>query len=632
VDIKQWVIKKDNKHIIFIYLCALILAACSIIYELLIAQAISLRATNTVIWYSLTIGLFLGAMGGGAFICTKCFKRNQNWRYLFQVECFLSLFGSCSVIGIYVSHMMMNYFLARGSFFWGHAIFFAGSFFMILGIGLLTGMELPLFIRIGQVLSPQKNITYKVLGVDYLGSLVGAILFPIVLWPRFDILNISLGVAFLNLIIALIILVSLKEMKRIFFFRIACGIMVIMLLCGFINTKGLQQYFLKKYYYYESASHDFLSIFSQPRNLPVVERIHSHYQNIDFVRVVDSGGPSQDLIKAYSSKDRDLLGPYSDLALFLDGSLQFLIDFEEIYHEYFAHIPIILNGQKLNKVLVLGGGDGFLVRELLKYRAIQEITLVEIDKKMIELGQTHKALLRANGGSLRDKRVKIIHADAYHFIKENRDEYDAIYMDFPDPKDYNLSKLYSREFYHFVRKRLTKDGFAVLDAPRTSLILKDIHKSQIVTDANIYYQTLKAAGFKNIIFYASNLEKDNHKAKDIISQLIGNYKEMIVYEADVTGVTSRKIVGKNAIINKLLNDFVADYHQRFIFVKPEHRKMEFDYDEPGVELFVLNKKRFDLAFEQPMIKGDSSNGSNINSIMRPRFPNIAFWWRLRTPY
>jgi len=128
------------------------------------------------------------------------------------------------------------------------------------------------------------------------------------------------------------------------------------------------------------------------------------------------------------------------------------------------------------------------------------------------------------------------------------------------------------------------------------------------------------------------LEKDNHKAKDIISQLIGSYKEMIVYEADVTGVSSRKIVGKSAIINQLLNDFVADYHQRFIFVKPEHREMEFEYDEPGVELFVLNKKRFDLAFEQPMINGESSNGSNINSIMRPRFPNIAFWWRLRTPY
>ena len=113
--------------------------------------------------------------------------------------------------------------------------------------------------------------------------------------------------------------------------------------------------------------------------------------------------------------------------------------------------------------------------------------------------------------ALDDPRVETVFDDAFRFIRNSTEEFDAIFLDFPYVTDYNLSKLYSREFYHFVRKRLAPGGFITLDAPGVS---------SRASTRQIYASTLLAAGFQYVIPYASRLEEYNHVAAEMLRERV----------------------------------------------------------------------------------------------------------------
>ena len=225
------------------------------------------------------------------------------------------------------------------------------------------------------------------------------------------------------------------------------------------------------------------------------------------------------LIDAYSTKYIEDPSQPKNRFLFLNGDFQVTSNYEELYHEYFAHVPVLANGTVPQKVLVMGAGDGLLIRELVKYDQIREITHVDLDPKLIELARTHPVLTAMNDNSLDDPRVRTVLGDAYQYIRRSSDTYDAIYLDFPDAKDYNLSKLYSSEFFHFVRQRLSDGGFAVLDAPGSDLP----DRNNILTlrpgsDWDVYYHTIKKGGFEWVTPYFTNLERQNARAMEILQQ------------------------------------------------------------------------------------------------------------------
>jgi spermidine synthase len=112
-------------------------------------------------------------------------------------------------------------------------------------------------------------------------------------------------------------------------------------------------------------------------------------------------------------------------------------------------------------ILLLGAGDGLAAREILKYSGVESLTLVDLDPAMTRLARQHKMFLRINQGSLNDPRVRVINKDAYHFIKESSDLYDAIIIDLPDPKSVSLSLLYSLGFYKMIEKHLKPFGAMV---------------------------------------------------------------------------------------------------------------------------------------------------------------------------
>jgi spermidine synthase len=115
-------------------------------------------------------------------------------------------------------------------------------------------------------------------------------------------------------------------------------------------------------------------------------------------------------------------------------------------------------------VLVLGGGDGMVARELLKYPDVQHIILVDLDPAMTDLARTFAPLREVNGDSLNDPRVTVVNTDAYKFIEESDELYSVVIIDLPDPNNESLSKLYSQQFYRLLRLRLTPDGAFVTQA------------------------------------------------------------------------------------------------------------------------------------------------------------------------
>jgi spermidine synthase len=145
----------------------------------------------------------------------------------------------------------------------------------------------------------------------------------------------------------------------------------------------------------------------------------------------------------------------------LNGNLQFAQRDEYRYHEALVH-PVMAAQGAPKKIAVLGGGDGMAVREILKYPGVESITLVELDPAMTTLFQTQPALVQLNGGALLSPKVHIVNTDAFNWLQTTTDTFDVIVVDFPDPTNFAIGKLYTNAFYSLLDQRLSASGYAVI--------------------------------------------------------------------------------------------------------------------------------------------------------------------------
>ena len=147
--------------------------------------------------------------------------------------------------------------------------------------------------------------------------------------------------------------------------------------------------------------------------------------------------------------------------LFLNGNLQFAERDEYRYHEALVH-PVMAAHGAPKKVAVLGGGDGMAVREVLKYPSVESVTLVELDPNMTRLFSEHETLAALNGGALKSPKVRIVNTDAFQWLQQPGEMFDVIVVDFPDPTNFAIGKLYTNSFYALLDKRLSASGYAVI--------------------------------------------------------------------------------------------------------------------------------------------------------------------------
>ncbi len=382
-----------------------ILSLCGIVYELVLGSLATYLLGNPVQQYSITIGIFLSSMGLGSYLSryiTKDLVRN-----FILIEAVLGLVGGVSVT---VLSVFFTYLLS----------FYALQFFFLIGIGVLVGLEIPLVTRILKKHGSLRDIISNVLTFDYVGGLIGSLLFPLVLFPFVGRYLTSVIVGSVNIAVALFLVVVIDypgKRRWHVVYPIAC-LIIMGVLAG---ASGKIGHLLQRNLYADDI------VFSK----------RSSFQEIVLTRSGD------------------------DFRLFLDGALQFSTFDEYRYHEMLVFPALLMRETDPKSVLVMGGGDGLAVREIKKMRTVQLIHLVELDPEMIRLSLRNPSFQKINDLALHDPRVRITVGDAHRFLMEHRRLFDVIIADFPDPHDETIAKLYTEEFFRLVAKNLAPDGVFV---------------------------------------------------------------------------------------------------------------------------------------------------------------------------
>lgn len=404
--VKNKAVRKSN----IIYWASGIVSICGIVFEVLFGALGSYILGDGVKQYTLTISLFLTGMGIGASLSEKVMKN--------LVLAFVWVEFSVGLIGGFSSFTMF-----------GITAFSPGSsalflYFITLLIGALTGFELPILIRKANDIGVQLNrSTARVLFSDYAGGLIGGLLFAFFLRPQLGLVKSAFLVGCINIIVAIIVLYLFRKEIKNFIVHMVIGFIILLsLIIGLFFGEATAFHFEQKLY-----------------QDPIVHMEDSLYQKIILTQNED------------------------DVRLYLNGSLQLSSVDEYRYHEVLVH-PTMGYANNRDNILILGGGDGVAVKEVLKYEDVEEVTLVDLDPAVVELANNHRLLLELNEGALKDDRVKVINQDAFRFFEETDEIFDVILVDLPDPNDESLNKLYTWEFYSLLRNHLSPNGAAMIQA------------------------------------------------------------------------------------------------------------------------------------------------------------------------
>ncbi len=414
---------------------AFVVATCGLVYELLASTIASYLLGDSVTQFSTVIGTYLFAMGIGSW-CSRYVTRCEL-RLFVRTELLIAVIGGCSAALLFMLFPLVEHFRVA-------------LYGIVLAIGFLVGLEIPLLIRILKDFDFRETVS-SVLTFDYVGALAASLLFPLVLMPHLGMIRTGFAFGIANAAVALALLFALPRGRRMKGEITAGFVILSLLVVGFAASNRLQRWG-------EQAGY----------GEPVVYARSSRFQRLVLTRKDD------------------------DLRLYLNGNLQFSSRDEYRYHEALVK-PVLGRVANPANVLILGGGDGLAAREVFRDPAVRRVTLVDLDPEMTALFRDTPALAALNRGSLSDPRMTVVNADAFRWAREARGQYDAIIVDFPDPVDYSVGKLYTDTFYTHVRRLLSPKGMMVVQST-SPLVAPDAYWT-IAT-------TLEAVGFATKGYHA----------------------------------------------------------------------------------------------------------------------------------
>jgi len=421
---------------VLLFLSVALIAACGLIYELVAGTLASYLLGDSVFQFSTVIGSYLFAMGVGSYL-SRFITRGLVARFV-SIELMVGLVGGFSSAALFLAFAYTQGF---------QLILYA----VVVAIGILVGLEIPLLMRILKNRLEFREMVAHVLTFDYLGALAASLLFPILLVPKLGMVRSALLFGLINAGVALwSTYLFREELGGRPLLRAMCVVVLATLGVGMAGAERITQ--------------------AADNNLYADEVIFA--RDTSYQRIV-------------LTKWKD------DVRLFLSSHLQFSSRDEYRYHEALVH-PGLASLPGARRVLVLGGGDGLALREILKYPDVESITLVDLDPEMTRLFSTHPYLASLNQHSLTNPRVHVINADAFVWLDRSSDSYDFIVVDFPDPTNYSLGKLYTTAFYRLMAKHLSAQGVAVVQS--TSPLFARQSYWCIV-------ETLKQAGLKTYPYH-----------------------------------------------------------------------------------------------------------------------------------
>ncbi|MFO1518311.1 MAG: polyamine aminopropyltransferase [bacterium] len=413
-----------------------IISICGLVYELLAGTLASYLLGDSVTQFSTIIGVYLFSMGMGAYL-SKFVHRHLTTLFI-QVELLIGLIGGFSAALLFLLFEQVSSFRIL-------------LYTWVILIGTLVGFEIPLLMRILKDQLEFKDLVSKVFTFDYIGALVASLLFPLLLVPHLGLVRTSFLFGLLNVAVALWALYLFRANLVWNRFLKFSGLFIFLaLLVGFVYSN--------EWVHWAEAS-----IYAEP----VLYAKTTPYQRIVLTHSGD------------------------EFRLYLNSHLQFNSRDEYRYHEGLVHVGLARLENPKN-VLVLGGGDGMAVREILKYPTVESVTLVDLDPEMTRLFSGDDFFRKLNQGSLVSPKVHVINHDAFLWLKENSKTFDFIVVDFPDPTNYSLGKLYTTSFYRLLYQALSQDGVAVIQS--TSPL--SARKSYWCVN-----KTLEAVGFQTLPYH-----------------------------------------------------------------------------------------------------------------------------------
>ena len=384
-----------------------VIAACGLVYELAAGALASYLLGDSVLQFSTVIGTYLFAMGIGSYL-SRFFERQLPAHFL-RIELLVALIGGALPAILFIANAYVP-----GAF---RFLLYA----LVLLVGTFVGLEIPLVMRILRRNVALKELVSQVLTFDYLGALAVSLAFPLVLVPQLGLIRTGLLFGLMNAAVAVWALWLFRhELRHFKAHALACALTLMTLGAGF-------------------AGADLITTLAEDR----------FYQ--DSI-VFSTTTPYQRMVV---TKGRD------GHKLFLNGNLQFAERDEYRYHEALVH-PVMAAHGAPKKIAVLGGGDGLAIREILKYASVESVTLVELDPAMTREFSTQAALKNLNSSALLSPKVRVVNLDAFKWLETSTDSFDIIVVDFPDPTNFSIGKLYTNSFYALLDRRLSASGYAVV--------------------------------------------------------------------------------------------------------------------------------------------------------------------------
>lgn len=417
-------------------LSVFIIATSGLIYELIASTLASYLLGDSVTQFSTVIGVYLFAMGIGSYL-SKFITRDEVTVFV-RVEILVGLVGGCSAAILFLCFAYV-------------ASFRVLLYSLVLLTGTLVGLEIPLLLRVLKDRLEFRELVSSVFTFDYIGALLAALLFPLVLVPRLGLIRSSFLFGIFNVLVALITVGLLRSLVRQP--RVLASIALVsaaFLGVGFLASNKLTNW-------------------SESELFP--DRV-IYAESTPYQRIVLTHG-------------RD------DLRLYLNSNLQFSSRDEYRYHEALVH-PGLARMSTAKDVLVMGGGDGLALREILRYPAVERVTLVDLDPAVTALFRNNSMLRELNADSLHSAKLTVVNEDAFAWLARAPGPYDFVVADFPDPSNYSLGKLYTTTFFQRLRAVLRPSGAFVAQCTSPWVA----RQSFWCVD-----RTLRAVGFQTIPYH-----------------------------------------------------------------------------------------------------------------------------------
>ncbi len=401
-----------------------------IVAEFVLSTLATYLIGNAIFQWTIVMSLMLFAMGLGSRM-SRSFRLNLLDTFIL-IEFFLSILCAMAAELAYGLAAFTNYIAL---------IIYAQAFV----IGCLIGLEIPLVTRLNEEYEELRVNISGVMEKDYFGALLGGLLFAFVGLPYLGLTFTPIFLGSINFLVASFLLFgffSLIEKRKILVTSFVVTL-VFLIALGLFAESVIQ--------YGEQRKYKDKVIYSE----------QTKFQKIVITRWKDF------------------------YWLYINGQEQFSTFDEEKYHEPLVH-PAIKLSHDASHVLILGGGDGLGLREILKHKEVTSITLVDLDPAMTNLAKSHPVLLEINQGAMNHEKVKIVNQDAATFMAKDANLYSTIIIDLPDPDAIDLMHVYSEKFYNMVNSHLIRGGIMVTQATSPYFSRKAFL---------CIYKTISAAGF-----------------------------------------------------------------------------------------------------------------------------------------